>query len=150
MPDDQPPAAAVSEASPGGELYIVPEHIEYRPQLKKKMLRRGPKVLSAAELLAVIVGPTKKQKAESLSRRHGLEGLVGLTIADLRGPGELGDVAAMRVAAALELHRRLTVNDRLPRPRLTRPADVHAQVRDIADLRKEQLVGLFLDAQNGV
>ncbi len=147
MSDEKDPSA-VSEGLPAGQLYAVPEYVEYRPQLRKKMLRRGPRALTVTELLAVIVGPTGKKKAEALARRHGLEGLVSVTIADLRNGGGLGDVAAMRVAAAVELHRRLSAHERRAQPRLTKPAEVYDQVKDIANARKEHLIGLYLDAQN--
>ena len=148
MSDDSP--SAVSEALPAGQLYVIPEHVEYRPHLRKKMLRRGPRALTVTELLAVIIGPAGKHKAEALARRHGLQGLVNVTIADLRNGGALGDVAAMRVAAAIELHRRLSAQENQTRPKLTKPREVYDQVKDIAGLRKEHLVGLYLDAQNGL
>ncbi len=36
------------------------------------------------------------------------------------------------------------------RPKVTKPHEVYAEVKEIAGARKEHLIGLYVDAQNGV
>ncbi len=145
MPDEDP--SAVSEALPAGELYQIPQHVEHPPKLKDKLRRFGPAALTTTELVVVILGPWSKRTAQELVRSCSLTSLSTLTVVDLckRGGGEVG---GLRLAAALELHRRLLAHGRRERPRLTKPAEVYAEVRDIRHHRKEHLIGLYLDAQN--
>jgi DNA repair protein RadC len=57
---------------------------------------------------------------------------------------------AARLAAAFELGRRVGAGDHEERPRITRPKDAWRLTRDLARARKEHLIGLYLDAQNGL
>jgi DNA repair protein RadC len=69
--------------------------------------------------------------------------------ADLARERGLGKPTAARIAAALELGRR--AHGVTPaRVRLTRPRDAFRQVADLGRAKKEHLVGLYLDAQNGL
>jgi DNA repair protein RadC len=89
--------------------------------------------------------------ARRLVRRHGLDGLNALTPEDwIREPG-IGVALAARLASAFELGRRTAPRgEPNERPRVTRPREVWKLTRDIANARKEHLVGLYLDAQNGL
>jgi DNA repair protein RadC len=62
----------------------------------------------------------------------------------------MGRAGATRLVAALELHRRLNREASAERHKLSRPAEVFREVRDIRRARKEHLVGLYLDAQNNL
>jgi len=147
MSDENPPA--VSEATPSA-LYVVPQRVEDRPSLRKKLETRGPAALTTTELLALILGQDAKRAAQSLLKHHGLAGIASLTLDELRALRTLGNAGASRLAAALELHRRLIREASCERPRLSRPAEVFREVRDIRRARKEHLVGLYLDAQNNL
>lgn len=121
-----------------------------------RLAHSGPGTLTHAELVAVVAGlpggPIRAVRAAAaLLRSKGLKGLRSL--ADTRSgalPG-LGPAAGRRLAAATELGRRMW-GGRLPdeRPRITRPRDAYLRVRDLGRARKEHLVGLYLDAQNGL
>ena len=149
MPDPDP--SAVSEALPKLEFYRAVERVAPEADLNLKMRRRGPSGLSTTELVAVILGGRS-----SVRRSHALMRCVGRTGLRARDPADVlkergfGRAGAARLAAALELHRRFRSEETANRPRLTKPREVYDQVKDIATLRKEHLVGLYLDAQNGL
>lgn len=140
-------SSAVSEALPA--LYVVPQQVESRPSIRKKLEGRGPAALSTTELVAVVLGANAKRSAQALLKRHGLAGLEGLSLRDLRAV-RAGRAGSARLVAALELHRRLSRERSHDRHKLSRPTDVFRKVRDLGRARKEHLVGLYLDAQNGL
>ncbi len=150
MPDED--SSVVSEALPKLEFYRPPERTAPSPYLKdlrSKMLRRGAPALSSTELLAVVLGGRSAERsAARLVRRHGIAGLRVLAPGDILK--EIPNAGGLRLAAALELHRRFRVEEKHERRKIARPAEVYAEVRDIRHARKEHLVGLYLDAQNNL
>jgi DNA repair protein RadC len=114
---------------------------------------RDPARASSAELLGRVFGggAASRRAAEALLRREGLRGLAALPVEALvREPG-LGRARAERLVAALELGRRAFGPEVVrERPRLTRPAEVYRVVAGLARARRERLVALYLDAQNGL
>lgn len=145
MPDEN--TSTVAEALPAA-LYVVPQSVANRSCLRKKLMGRGPAALTTTELVAVILGADAKRASQQLLRRYGLMGVAGLALDDLRSSPSIGPAGAGRLAAALELHRRLVREASSYRPKLSRPADVFREVREIRRARREHLVGLYLDAQN--
>ena len=125
----------------------------HRP--REKLWARGAVHLSASELVAVVLGTGSPGRsaavvADGLVRRHGLAGLGGLDAERwCREPG-LGPASAARLCAALEIGRRVHAPGTTERPRVTRPRLVWPHVRHLGRARKEHLVGLYLDAQNGL
>jgi DNA repair protein RadC len=119
---------------------------------REKLLARGPDALSDAELLALFLGAGRRgQSAVELGRallvRHGgLKTLLELPPRALTSEPGLGDAAATRLHAALELGRRYLACD-IDRPgALTDPAACGTYLR--ARLRGyayEVFAGLFLD-----
>jgi DNA repair protein RadC len=123
---------------------------------REKAFAKGVAALGSTELLALLLGNgTAKspvlQTAERLVRRHGVAGLKALTLADwTREPG-VGPALAARLASAFELGRRGTGDgDVEQRARITRPREAFALTRELGRAKKEHLVGLYLDAQNGL
>jgi DNA repair protein RadC len=120
------------------------------------LLAHGPASLSHGELLALLLGPESRTEAlhrmaGRLLRRHGLEGLGQLPASAWRSERGLGDASAARLCAAFELGRRTYErNGAGERPRLGRPQQAFRRVRHLTRARKEHLVGLYLDAQNGL
>jgi DNA repair protein RadC len=91
----------------------------------------------AAELLAASGGPLG-----ALARRPP---------AELARRGGVGPVKAARIAAALELGRRLQEEARGERPRIRAPSDVYRWFAPrLVDLPVEEFHVLALDAQSGV
>jgi DNA repair protein RadC len=126
----------------------------FRP--RQKLFARGPGALSQDELLALVLCGTSRREpvrriARRLVRRYGLGRMAGLEVQAWRSHRGLGDVAAARLCAVFELGRRAYGRDlEDERPRLNRPSQVFRQVRHLRRARKEHLVGLYLDSQNGL
>jgi DNA repair protein RadC len=78
-----------------------------------KLLRAGPQALSEAELLAVIISAGTRQKSaerlgeEIIEAFRSLEALSAAPLDELKGFKGLGQVKLCRIAAALEIARRL-------------------------------------------
>jgi DNA repair protein RadC len=140
--------------SPGTE-----EDLRYRPrrradvpELRDRLFRAGSDGLGTSELLRLLLGRSGPD-APSLSRvlrRQGLRGLASLSAGDLRRLPGFGPVGAARAAAAFELGRRAYRESGDDRPRIDSPARAFREVRRLGGARKEHLVGLYLDAQNGL
>jgi len=116
---------------------------------KQKLLDHGPAALSSTELLALVV-PGHGRAAEGLLRRRGLRGLTAMGPAQWQAERGFGPAAALRMCAVFELGRRCWGEPRDERPRIGRPRDVFRRVGRLRRLKKEHLVGLYLDAQNGL
>jgi DNA repair protein RadC len=119
-----------------------------------KLRTQGAGKLSLSELISLIFDGRhaggRLREAERLSRRHGLQQLALLEFSGWRELG-LGPVTAARFCAAFELGRRLARASGVDqRPRLSRPRQVHRQLRHLGQAKKEQLVGLYLDSQNAI
>jgi DNA repair protein RadC len=155
MSDDwtsQESAPAVWPRARSSEMADLPR--QHRP--REKAFAKGVSALGQAELLALLLGNgTAKtsvlELAERLVRRHGLKGLKSLSPQDwAREPG-VGGALAARLASAFELGRRAAgYGDSEERLKITRPREVWKATRDLANAKKEHLLGLYLDAQNGL
>lgn len=123
---------------------------------REKLYAKGARWLAHAELIALVLGSGTRSEpvskvAERLVRRHGLMGLARLKPDEWRSERGLGGASAARLAAAFELGRRAHGREGAEeRPKVSRPAEVFARVRDVSKARKEHLVGLYLDSQNGL
>jgi DNA repair protein RadC len=146
---DDPDRSSVSESAP---VYSIPRLDDrsnpFNPVAKAR--KRGVASLTDTELLALITGTTRRDVCDNFIRTHGLRQLVTVSVKELERTSGLSRGGALRLAAAFEVRRRVREAEGRYRPRLTRPRDVAKEVRDIADLKKEHLVGLYFDAQNGL
>jgi len=121
-----------------------------------KLRARGASSLTVTELLSLVLGDRNRGEpcariAARLLRRHGLAGLAGLRPERWEGERGVGPATAARLAAVFEIGRRAHGNQaERERPKIARPSDAFEQVRDLGGARKEHLVGLYLDAQNGL
>jgi DNA repair protein RadC len=123
------------------------------PWPREKVLRAGPRALSSTELLALIIGSGTRREgvirlSRKLVRRHGLERMPGLTLAQWRQVPGVGLALASRFVAVFELARRLRQAEEADPPRVCRPEEASTQVPELRRARKEHLVALYLDAQN--
>jgi DNA repair protein RadC len=80
---------------------------------REKLRDKGPRVLSDAELLAILIGSgTVQESAVELSKRilssvgHNLQNLGKLSIAQLMNFKGIGEAKAIKIKAAMELSRR--------------------------------------------
>ena len=114
-----------------------------------RLRRLGVRSVSSTDLLALVIG--SPSTAQTLVRRHGLPGLAELPPNSWQQQPGIGRAASVRLSAVFELGRRAyCTSAEASRPRLTRPREVFKEVRHIGPLKKEHLVGLYLDAQNGL
>jgi DNA repair protein RadC len=78
-----------------------------------KLLRAGPQTLTEAELLAVIISagtaknPAERIAAEMIDKYHSFRGIAEQPFDTLRSISGLGQVKLCRIAAALEIGRRM-------------------------------------------
>ncbi len=125
---------------------------------RERLLSLGPSALTAVELLAILLG-TGTARSDALSVAGSLLASAGGTVRQLarRAPGSLasvpgvGRVKSARIAAALELARRLDMERRDPGEDIRSPSDVHRRYGPmLRDLVVEEFHLLTLDAQNRV
>lgn len=124
--------------------------------LRRRIFERGAESLAASELIALVLGGGRRREglrraAEGVVRRRGVRGLAEMGPRDWRREPGIGRSAAVALAAALEVGRRVHgPGADGERRRVSRPRDAFEETRDLASARKEHLVGLYLDAQNGL
>jgi len=125
---------------------------------RERLFRLGPSALTAAELIAILLS-TGRAGHPAATVAAGLLSEGGPRVGDLarRTPAELartpgiGPAKAARLAAALELGRRLQEEGRGRRVRIRSPADVYRfYAPRLADLPAEEFHVLALDSQSGV
>jgi DNA repair protein RadC len=122
---------------------------------RERLLERGPKALSDAELLAIFLRTgTAGRSALDLGRAAlthfgGLNGLLAARPDELRAIGGLGPAKYAQLQAVLELARRIVHEDVQREGVLSSPTKVREFLRlSLAGLEHEVFMALFLDAQN--
>ena len=138
-----------------GEKQYVLKIRDMAPEDKprEKLMQFGPGYLSVAELLAVVLTVGTK-KEEVLAMSHRLMKEYGDTgIVDQKDPQKLEEMLgipltkACQIVACFELGRRFFKNPDARKPVTLRTANqVQEYVKDMRDLQKETLRGLYLDA----
>ncbi len=145
--------APAAQARDGAVVAFAPRRQNPGPRAlepRRKLLERGAQSLSTSELLELIAGSTQGNTAGRLLRRYGLHGLRHLGPAEWQAEHGVGPVCAARLCAVFELGRRSWSDEHEERPRIQRPVDAYRRVGRLRRLKKEHLVGLYLDAQNGL
>lgn len=125
---------------------------------RERLLRLGPRALSATELLSILISTGQRGRsaidlAGALLAGNGpsLGDLARRTAAELARLRGIGAAKAARVVAALELGRRLQEEARGERFRIRVPADVyHWFFPRMADLPVEEFHVLALDSGSAV
>jgi DNA repair protein RadC len=123
---------------------------------RDKLFAGGARLLSDGELLIILLGERRRGRpaaplASALIRKHRLRGLAKLSAGEWRSRAAVGPASAARLCAAFELGRRAAgTGDEAPRPRVNGPRQAYHRVRRLCRAKKEHLVGLYLDAQNGL
>lgn len=129
---------------------------EERP--RERLFALGPSALTAVELIAILLG-TGTRRSDALEVAAQLLAAAGGTLRDiarkpvaaLAGVPGVGRVKAARMAAALELARRLDGQGRETGTEIRSPADVHRRCGPLLrDLVVEEFHLLTLDARNRV
>jgi DNA repair protein RadC len=124
---------------------------------RERLALRGPGGLSAAELIALVLGSgggrqSAIELAETLVRRHDtLRALAGASDVELAGMPGLGQAKAARLAAAFELGCRAVADWPAGRWTIRSPGDVaRPLVADMGRLEREELRVLSLNTKNVV
>lgn len=124
---------------------------------RERLREQGARSLSTAELLAVLLrtgvpGESAVRLGERLlSHFGGLAGLQRADFADVQSQHGLGEAKAATLKAAIELGRRLAVQEPDARPAISSPADAAALVQyEMAALEQEHLRCILLDTRNRV
>lgn len=125
---------------------------------RERLFRLGSGALTTSELLAILLSTgSSGSSAIDLAGRlleggtPGLGTLARRPAAELARTSGIGPAKAARVAAALELGRRLQEEGRGDRPRIKTPSDVYRWFAPrMADLAAEEFHVLALDTQSGV
>jgi len=125
---------------------------------RERLFARGPASLTLVELLAILIG-TGTARGDALEVAQGVLQLGQGTLRELarRPIGEVAQVAGMgrakaaRIAAALELGRRLVGEDSPPGLAAGSPADIRRWCAPVLrDLPVEEFHLLTLDSQNRI
>jgi DNA repair protein RadC len=152
-PEAEEPGEGRAGVAPGeGRAGVA---VEERP--RERLARLGPDALSAAELLALLLGTgTRGRSAHEVGARlleatGGLRRLSTRTLREVQGAPGLGAARAARVLAAFALGRQVAGLRLAPGARFRSGADIfrhyHGRLRD---LRKEQFWAVLLDGKNRV
>jgi len=124
---------------------------------REKLLRKGPAVLSDAELLALLIGSgTRSMSALDLAKAAvtdygNLSSMAGCTAGELLRIKGLGPAAVSRIIAAFELGRRAEKASYTNSTKITCVEDVVSFYRPMTrDLKKEVFRVLLLDSANNI
>jgi DNA repair protein RadC len=124
---------------------------------RERLEQLGAQALTTSELIAILLrvgvpGENAVQMGQRLL--HDLGGLRGIqqaTFTEVCNQHGLGPAKAAQLKAAIELGRRLQIDDPEQRPRISRPQDIADLVQyEMAGLVQEQLWVLVLDTRNRV
>jgi DNA repair protein RadC len=119
----------------------------------ERLLAKGPMSLTQGELVSLVLGRggSSRRIAQRLVRRFGLRGMSAVPAPDWLRESGLGRSSAARLSAVFEIGRRVYGQPpSVQRPALNRPREAFRLVRHLSRAKKEHLVGLYLDAQNGL
>lgn len=130
--------------------------VEDRP--REKLLQRGRKELSDAELLAILIGSgNRRESAVDLCRRilhamgNDLNRLGQISITELKKFSGIGEAKAVTIQAALELGHRRQSTDIHQRPQITCSRDAYEILQvNLVDLAHEEFWVLLLNRANRV
>ncbi|MBK7944197.1 MAG: DNA repair protein RadC [Flavobacteriales bacterium] len=123
---------------------------------REKLQRLGPRALSDAELIAILIrSGTKQESALDLAKRllarcgNDLHRLGKLDLSDMMDFKGMGEAKAMAIAAALELGRRRRDTDAETRASVTSSASAFEIIRPVLiDLPHEEFWLILLDRGN--
>lgn len=136
------------------KLSIKEWAVEDRP--REKMLAKGIRSLSEAELIAILIGSGNlEESAVEVSRRimasvnNNLNELGKKTINDLQKFKGIGPAKAITIAAAMELGRRRKESDPDEKPRVVTSSDAATIFKPLlSDLPHEEFWVLLLNRNN--
>ena len=124
---------------------------------RERLKNQGPQSLNTAELLAVLLrtgvtGESAVQLGQRLlSQFEGLAGLQRADFHEVESQHGMGEAKAAAVKAAIELGRRLAIQEPGQKSAISSPADAAALVQyEMSGLEQEHLRVILLDTRNKV
>ncbi|MBI3965161.1 MAG: hypothetical protein HY329_05965 [Chloroflexi bacterium] len=142
---------ALDSAKPAYQPTVKDLPADERP--RERLLEHGAGVLRSSELIAIILGsglrgqPVTRVAENLLQRFSGLGGLLRAPISELCQVPGIGSARAAELKAALELGRRISVEQPEERPQIRSPADVAALVQvEMEALEAEQFRVVLLES----
>lgn len=125
---------------------------------REKLMEKGAKELTNAELLAILIGSgTRKLSAVELSKRilasseYSLKSLSKLTLEDLMTFDGVGEAKACSIITALEFGKRLSSEEGTKKTKITCSKDVFDVMHPkIGTIRHEEFWVLFLNNSNKI
>ncbi len=130
--------------------------LEDRP--REKLLAKGLKSLSDAELVAILIGSGQKnESAVDIARKvlslaqNNLNELGKLSVKDFKNIKGIGNARAISLIAALELGRRRKNSDILNKPKISTSSDAYKYFQPfIEDLSYEEFWVIYLNRSNRI
>lgn len=139
------------------ELKYRISDIEISERPRERLMRQGAQSLNTAELLAVLLRTgVPGENAVALGQRllqsfGGLAGLQRADFTDMKKTHGLGEAKAATIKAAIELGRRLQLQEPEGRARISGPADAAALVQyEMSGLEQEHLRAILVNTRNEV
>ncbi|MEI7777745.1 MAG: DNA repair protein RadC [bacterium] len=123
---------------------------------RERLVKEGPAILSTAELLAIIfnTGSVKEGVLEMASRvlkDYGEKALISQTDAGkIAKDLDIPELKASQIVACAELGRRFFDKDGINRATVRTAEDVFEYLRDMQNLPKEHLRGIYLNSHHKV
>lgn len=122
---------------------------------REKMINFGPKALSSAELLAILIGSgNRKKSALDIAREilddcdNRIDILCGKSCSDLMMYDAIGEAKSVTIVAALELCKRREKQDVVE---IHSSEDIfNAMVSRVSDLQHEEAFAIYMNQSNGV
>jgi DNA repair protein RadC len=133
------------------KLRIKDMSIEERP--RERLIAYGPKSLSNAELLAIILrNGTANENVVSLSERllttYNIKSLSRQRVNRLKRLSGIGTAKACQIIAAFELGRRLASFKENCQPTIRKAGDIAKIIMpDMSNLKKEHFIGVYLNSR---
>ncbi len=139
------------------------KRVEYKAKIKdmpederprERLIKYGPKHLSTAELLAIVMRVGTREEnalelAKKLLEKYNLPALSKSDVIELRKTLGIGDAKACQIVASFELGRRLLTYE--SKPPIRTPQDVADMfMSELRYLKKEIFKGVYLDTKNRV
>ncbi len=124
----------------------------------EKIERLGPKALTDAELLAIVLRTGAKDNPSIAAARQllsmdgrGLSGIHVLTPKELASIKGIGKVKSLQLKAIAEISKRLSKSYAVAKFRITSPSSVaNIFMEDMRYLTKEHIKVVLLDTKNGI
>jgi DNA repair protein RadC len=153
----QAPTSIPISTHPKLEYHFTIHDMPADERPRERMLHYGPQALSPTELLAIILrtGTARDNVIELagnlLNKYGGLKGLMRADIGELCAEYGLGEAKATQLKAALEIGRRLGMQQNEEKFQIKSPADAaNLLMPDMTYLDHEQMRILVLDTKNQV